>query len=64
MGVTVHQYQGPTLRFESAQEYGDWLFSELESPNHAVDLHEEWDSDEEAKAAQIYLDARAEDLAL
>lgn len=60
MGVTVTQYHGPTMRFESAKEYGDWLFSEPENVDHAVDLHEEWDNPNEAEAGIKYLDKRAE----
>jgi hypothetical protein len=64
MGVTVRQYQGPKLRFESAEAYGDWLFSKPDDPDHAVDLHETWDSHDEEVAGQAYLDKRAEELGL
>lgn len=64
MGVTVKQYQGPELRFESAEDYGIWLFSKPTDPNHAVDLHEEWDTPEEAQRAKAYLDELAEVLGL
>lgn len=43
-GVTVHQYQGPDMRFESAEEYGEWLLSlDPENTELAVDPHENWD---------------------
>lgn len=64
MGVTVRQYQGPELRFENAEAYGEWLFSKPDDPDHAVDLDETWDSPEECAAAQEYLDKRAEELGL
>jgi hypothetical protein len=66
MGVTVTQYQGPTLRFESVSEYADWLLDPkvTDDPDHAVGLSEKWDSPEEDAAAQAFLDKRAEELGL
>lgn len=44
IGVTVTQYQGPDMRFESAEEYATYLLSgDPSDPDFAVDLHELWD---------------------
>lgn len=40
--ITVTQYRGPTMHFESAKEYADWLISGGHDPDFAVDLHETW----------------------
>lgn len=64
MGVKITQYSGPDLYFENVEKYGDWLFSKPDDPDHAVDLHETWDSPEEDQRAQAYLDELAEALGL
>lgn len=41
--VTVTQYQGPTMQFESIRGYAEWLWNGGKvDPDHAVDLHEDW----------------------
>ena len=60
-GVIVHQYQGPTMRFESAEEYGLWLLGMLKEDG-AVDLHEEWDDPNYAAEGNAIIDSMFDDL--
>jgi hypothetical protein len=56
-GVTVTQYDGPTMRFDTAQQYGRWLLHEGVDPDLAVDLHETWDEPRYAAVGQQVIDS-------
>jgi hypothetical protein len=62
-GVTVTQFDGPTMRFESVEEYGRWLLSESDAKGDdaSVNLDEKWDDPQYgATTAQRALDAMFE----
>lgn len=60
-GVTVTQYQGPEMRFETAEEYGEWLLSgDPDDPDFAVDLHEHWDDPSYETTGQHVIDVMFE----
>ena len=68
-GVTITQYQGPTIRFESPEEYAKWLIAGMTSDkpeDFAVDLHETWDSNDptEIRKFQAELDRLCEEAGL
>jgi hypothetical protein len=70
-GVTVTQYQGPTMRFESAEAYGRWLVdgyraavSDDELADFAVDCTEQWDDPAGAADGQAIVDAMCEEAGL
>lgn len=60
-GVTVHQYHGPDMRFESAEAYAEWLLSaDPEDADFAVDLHEDWDDPFYETTGQAIIDTAFE----
>jgi len=58
-GVTVTQYQGPTIRFESPEEYAKWLFNDgRDDPDHAlvIDITANWDDPSREQENQDAMD--------
>lgn len=56
-GLTVTQYHGPDLRFETALEYAAFLLSgDSDDPDFGVDLHELWDDPSYQTTGEALLD--------